>query len=312
MFKYQNGPVNVTIYEDGTKIREWDDAKYGITPKLEFPESFDCKITNKCSGVECIFCHENSTPNGSHGDLKKLNELLEKSNLPAGIEIAIGGGNPCEHPDLTWFLKESKKRGHIINMTMNYRHINSTGKFRYQVLYYLLTGLIKGLGISVRFDNINKFLEDTELQEASSNIVLHIIEGINQYSDISNILYNCNWKNPKVLILGYKCFGRALRCVEPKSSTEIWKNNIKEFVKTFKGVVSFDNLAIKRLDILNQFPKEIIDKNYMGEDGTHTMYIDMVSEKYAKQSTSTQRKSINNLNLREMYIDIFEHRNDWL
>ena len=47
---YKNGCVDVTIYDDGTKIREWDDEKYGIEPELEFPESCDVKITNFCEG----------------------------------------------------------------------------------------------------------------------------------------------------------------------------------------------------------------------------------------------------------------------
>lgn len=53
--KYDNGPVRVKIYDDGTKIREWDETKYGYAPKLEFPESFDCKITNVCN-MGCPFC----------------------------------------------------------------------------------------------------------------------------------------------------------------------------------------------------------------------------------------------------------------
>ena len=66
--KYQNGPVTVEIYDDGTKIREWDDEKYGIEPELEFAESLDVKITNYCD-MNCAFCFPDksvkvSTPSG--------------------------------------------------------------------------------------------------------------------------------------------------------------------------------------------------------------------------------------------------------
>ena len=49
-------------------------------------------------------CHEQSGPHGVHGDLN--NPLLD--TLHPYTELAIGGGNPLEHPDLIPFLQKMK------------------------------------------------------------------------------------------------------------------------------------------------------------------------------------------------------------
>lgn len=312
---YKNGCVDVTIYDDGTKIREWDDEKYGIEPELEFPESADIKVTNFCD-AGCFMCHEQSTTQGKHGNLEKLSDMIERSNLPEGIEFAIGGGNPLTTPGIEKFLETEKSRNHIINVTMNYNHISPNGKYRQQTIDYLKRGLIKGLGVSVMDYNLENFLNDKELQDVSSNIVIHIIEGINSFYSVKEKLFNYNWKHPKVLILGKKNFGRYGMLSEDKKAiddnqTAIWRENILDFLKEFNGVTSFDNLALERLDVLSKLPKEVVDTQYMGRDGNSTAYLDFVKEEYGRQSTSKDRKPIGNKTFREIYKDVYQHRKDW-
>src|ERR1035437_2383469 len=92
---YKNGNTIVTIFNDGTKIREYNDI-----PEIIHPESIDIKITNYCD-MGCFYCHESSTTNGVHADLDKLLKVINE--LPAGVELAIGGGNPLSHPNLVDF-----------------------------------------------------------------------------------------------------------------------------------------------------------------------------------------------------------------
>ncbi len=317
---YKNGCVDVTIYDDGTKIREWDDEKYGIEPELEFPESCDIKITNFCEGsfynhgtwTVCEFCHEGSSPSGKHGNLEKLSDMIERSNLPEGIEFAIGGGNPLTTPGIEKFLEIEKSRNHIINITMNYNHISPNGKYRQQTIDYLKRGLIKGLGVSVMDYNLENFLNDKKLQDVSSNIVIHIIEGINSFYNVKEKLFNCNWKHPKVLILGKKNFGRYGMLSEDKKAiddkqTNIWKENILDFLKKFNGVTSFDNLALERLDVLSKLPKEIVDTQYMGKDGVSgNGYLDIVNWRYGVSSTAVTRYDIENKTFREIYKHLYQ------
>ena len=112
---YQNGNYTVSIFDDGTKIREND---------LDFfepntVESMDIKITNKCD-MGCPMCHEDSQKDGKHGDIWSPC-FLDK--LHPYTELAIGGGNPLEHPDLLPFLIKCKEHKFIPSMTVNQVHL---------------------------------------------------------------------------------------------------------------------------------------------------------------------------------------------
>lgn len=284
--QYQNGNTNVKIYEDGTKIREYE----GI-PKTFFPESLDVKITDYCD-LGCRFCHESSTVKGQHADLEKLKAVLV--SLPAGVELAIGGGNPLDHPHLLDFLLWCKNRGLICNMTINQRHIKRYYNF---IKDLIEDDLIKGVGISINGDKFDRILE---LKKITNNIVYHVIAGVHDISILDKLieLGNC-----KVLILGYKTFGRGTNYYsqEVEDSITQWKDNLYKYLG--KCLISFDNLALEQLNVINLIPKAIWDRHYMGDDFTFTMYADAVKQEYAPTSRSSDRISFNEMSLFEYFIN---------
>lgn len=318
--KYQNGPVTVEIYDNGTKIREWDDEKYGIEPELEFAESLDIKCTNFCD-MNCAWCHEKSSTSGKHGNLTKFMDIIEKSNLPKGVEMAIGGGNPLDHPDITTFLNYCKEKGLIINMTVNLNHLCKEN-YQTQMIQYIKQQLVRGVGISITNNTfVNKEALDTltVFSKLSNNIVLHVIEGINDYRVFDNRLFdwvNKNHISPKVLILGKKDFGRYANFSKEQQEidnrkTIEWEKNICRFIRRVSkvnGVVSFDNLAIERLKLLSKLPEKVVSQNYMGADGKVTGYCDLVEWKFAVRSTSplNERVDMSNKTLREIYKEIYK------
>lgn len=86
----------------GTLIRETKDDEF----KPAFASNMDIKICNRCD-MGCKFCHEGSTPDGKLGDI--LNEKFVDTLHPYQ-EVALGGGNVLEHPDLIPFLQKLKER----------------------------------------------------------------------------------------------------------------------------------------------------------------------------------------------------------
>ena len=281
--KYQNGNYVVKIYEDGTKIRFTLDDDF----KSRFPESIDIKITNFCDN-NCLMCHENSSTNGKHADIN--HPFLD--TLVKGTELAIGGGNPLSHPQLIEFLTKMKKQGVICNMTVNQNHLIKS----YNLVQKLIDDkLIYGVGISLLNDsNLDDILS---FVSKNSNCVIHTIAGITK-KELLERLYD---KNLKILILGYKEFGRGKTYYNStiKNNINYYKDNILEIGKHFL-VVSFDNLAIMQLELKNKLDPQTFDQYYMGDDGMFTMYIDLVNEEFAKSSTSTVRyKLLDNI------IDIF-------
>lgn len=110
--------------------------------------------------------------------------------------------------------------------------------------------------------------------------------------------------NIKVLILGYKKFRRGINNYEINSNKiENLKSdmydNLAEIIQHFK-VVSFDNLAIKQLEVERLMSTDEWNEFYMGDDGKFTMYVDLVKKQFARSSISEKRYSITN-NIKDMF-----------
>ena len=276
---YQNGNYDVKIYSDGTKVRTTEDDEF----IAQFPENIDCKITNKCD-MGCAFCHENSVVDGLHGNIN--HPIL--STLHPGQEIAIGGGNIFEHPDFEEFLIRLKDLGVISNITVNQHHIEIEENLN-KVRQWQKEKLVYGVGISYNgsVDYLKKVIKSLYIPE---NAVIHTIAGIHNLEPLVS-------KELKVLILGYKsirrgkdfinCHGTTIR----KKIAEL-EAKIPEYLESFK-VLSFDNLALEQLNIKKYVSPEDWKAHYMGDDGSFTMYIDLVKEEFAKNSTSVNRYNLN-------------------
>lgn len=265
---YLNGNYVVRLYEDGTKIKDTKDDKFVAS----FPDSMDVKITNYCD-LNCPMCHEMSNTLGKEGDLNS--EFF--SSLKKGVELAIGGGNPLSHKDLMPFLKRMKDKGIICNLTINEKHLLKNKEL---INNLIKDKLIYGLGIS-----LNEINEETiEFAKVNKNTVFHIINGI--FSDFDKIAN----KGLKILILGYKKFGRGktyFNEVVEKRMKET-KDLLPSLLNKFK-CISFDNLALDQLDVKNLISEKEWESMYMGDDGEASMYIDLVESKFARSSTSELR-----------------------
>ena len=288
---YKNGNYNVHIFEDGTKVRE---NKLDFF-KPEFPESFDLKITNKCDRG-CLYCHENSIVNGKHGDILNLPFI---DSMHPYTEIAIGGGNPLEHPDLYKFLELCKEKQFIPSMTVNQVHFM---KYKEYLKALCDEKLIYGLGISLTNVHERDFIKSVK---EFPNAVIHVINGIVSIDELEHLSKN----NLKILILGYKMFRRGESYYKHFNTdtidNDINKKKVELYVKLpeiihegWFRVVSFDNLAIKQLNPQRIMSKEAWDEMYMGDDGidgemtSASMYVDMVKREFARNSCSTNRYPI--------------------
>lgn len=268
---YMNGNFRTIILNDGTKIRETEEDNF--VPM--FAENIDVKICNKCS-AGCKFCHEGSTPDGKLGDI--MNEKFIETLHPYQ-EIAIGGGNILEHPDLVPFLYKLKERKVIANATVNQIHFEQN-----QEIIKELTSkkLIYGLGVSL-VNPTHRFIETIKNYP---NAVIHVINGVVRENQL-RVLEN---HELKLLILGYKHLRRGNEYfVDKQKEIEINQSFLYEYlpemVAKFK-VVSFDNLAVEQLNCRRMMSQEEWDEFYMGDDSEFTYYIDMVERKFAKSSTA--------------------------
>jgi hypothetical protein len=281
---YTNGNTRVTIYADGTKVREYSDS-----PVVMFPESMDVKITDYCD-MGCAYCHENSTMHGAHADIDVLLDII--GELPSGVEIAIGGGNPLAHPRLILFLKRLKEMGIISNITINQSHI---ADYWEDIVRLVTENLVKGMGISITD------VESGDIPlvlSISDNVVFHVIAGV---ADVTVLDVLSRYPQSKVLILGYKAFGRGIgyhSAVVDKNIKE-WRISLREYIG--RCVMAFDNLAIKQLNVRALFTDEGWKRFYMGDDFSFTMYLDAVRQEYAPTSCSEDRTPFSEMSLLQYF-----------
>ena len=272
--QYINGNYKVTIFSDGTKIRETEQDDF--VPS--FAENCDVKITDYCDG-ECPWCYEGCSTKGKHADL-----LSQKwvDTLHPFTELALNG-NDLSHPQFLQFLHKLKEKNIITNLTVSQKHFMKNLDKLHKMVD---EKLIYGLGISL-LSPTDEFIK--EVREFP-NAVVHVINGILTSQDIYSLMY----KRIKILILGYKELNRGSNyLVENSKAIEhnqyVLKSLLPLLIKRRAfTAISFDNLAIEQLNVRTLMSKKDWEEFYMGDDGNFTFYIDMVNKTFSKNSISPQ------------------------
>lgn len=280
--RYKNGNYDVLIdLDSGTKIRKNDLDFF----EADTVESMDIKITNRCD-MGCPMCHENSTIDGKHGDILSPSFL---DSLHPYTELAIGGGNPLEHPDIEEFLERCKERKLLCNITVSQKHFIENYD---RIKNWADNKMVYGVGISFNRASNNLI----ELMQTIPNSVIHVIAGLVDMKQLRFLSYN----NLKILILGYKQVRRGKNLYSVAGDTIDYEiENLKKFIphiikKKWFSVVSFDNLAIKQLGIKDILTEDQWNEFYMGDDGqdgkqtSASMFVDMVERKFAKNSCAPE------------------------
>lgn len=249
------------------------------------------------NGIVVSNCHEASTPNGKHGDI--MNAKFIETLLPY-TELAIGGGNPLEHPDLEMFLRKCKSLKLIPSMTVHQDDFMNNLEFLRMLRD---EELIWGIGVSVSYvtDELIEALHEFP------NAVCHIIAGIATEAVINKLAHN----DLKVLILGYKVFRRGEALYERDSTNidfliQYMYDILPDMINNgWFNTVSFDNLAIEQLKPSRLLTKEQYDEFYMGDDGDFTLYVDLVNNEFAVSSTATERFPVTD-NIKDMFDKVRE------
>ena len=203
-----------------------------------------------------------------------------------------GGGNTLSHPDLIPFLVALKNHGLVANMTINQKHIKPYAKLIERLIN---EKLIVGVGIS--YSQSRYLIDIAPLFKLTDNIVFHVIMGVNNVNELSELNTFCKENNSKckVLVLGYKQYGFGINYYVKNKTIEDnkyeWYTQIAKYFKDENITVSFDNKAIEQLKLRRFFTNEAWDRFFQSEDFVLSMYIDAVNQEYAPSSTSSNRVS---------------------
>ena len=177
-------------------------------PFAPVPELADISISNRCS-KGCSFCYKDSTPEGHVMTYDEYSQVLDSLCSPdygTVFQVAIGGGEPLEHPDFFKIVDETAKRGIVLNFTTN-------GRLLTPEVYAKIKGKIGAMAISA------SSIEEVELAKPllkgsdGIKVNIHYILSMDSLSEAVGLVkgeYNDILKEINaVVFLTYKPAGRG-------------------------------------------------------------------------------------------------------
>lgn len=180
----------IGLYANGKTIRFQIEDEKPITD-LIYPEFYDIKITSKCSGG-CDFCYMNSTDKSSHvlDAVEKIESFFGPMTMnQRPFQIAIGGGEPTEHPYFVEILEKldslSITPNYTTNGTIICDHNENTDKIIEATQKYC-----GGVAVSCHPHLRDKWeiainnLKDISGIKLSFHHIIYDIESVNRFVDI--------------------------------------------------------------------------------------------------------------------------------
>ena len=108
VFSHKTG-FFVRLEEDGYEEPFWSE---------DGPELLDLSITSYCERC-CDFCYRSANPSGTHMPLRDIATIVKQAKDVGVLQIALGGGNPNQHPQFVDVLRIIRENGIIPSFTSN-------------------------------------------------------------------------------------------------------------------------------------------------------------------------------------------------
>lgn len=265
-------------YNSGKKIRlSFHDGKNTLA---SFPELVDVKITNRCSH-DCAFCYQNSSKNGLHcsvDDIIRLKYLLEEMEV---FEISLGGGEPLQHPKFDYIINVLTNGNFAVNFTTKEKGWLNNTKLTNNILRK-----IKGIAFSINdSDDVRDLGYMLKNYEYDTEITINVIDKLYSKYDFLNICKECARNNFRLMILGYKEYGRGKE-YDRLYDDYHWYDVLKD--ELYFGSVGVDTLIVQQ-DYNALHELGVDDVLFTKNEGFHSCYIDLI-DKYIAPSSFTDEK----------------------
>jgi radical SAM protein with 4Fe4S-binding SPASM domain len=186
----------------------WGESIKDDPIRAPFPELVDISISNHCSNG-CNFCYRESASNHtfmSLADYKFIIKSLVDPKWGTVFQVALGGGEPLEHPKFIEILEITKQNKIVPNFTTNGFHLT-------KAIVNQIKPLIGTLALS--FSDINNISSSNAYHLLNEGIKPNIHFILNKHSikqgiEILEGMYNSLLKDfNSIIFLTYKPAGRA-------------------------------------------------------------------------------------------------------
>lgn len=214
--------------------------------KQSGPELLDVSITNYCE-KGCDFCYRRSNPSGKSISIDLYKKILQEAKQSCVTQIALGGGNPNQHPYFINILKMTREQGIIPTYTTN-------GQGMTDEIYVASSKYAGAVAVS--------WYEP--YQDA-----LNVIDKCNHYNITVNLHYVLNAKNisnaqkllqssytnkvNSIIFLNYKPVGSSKRQI--LQYNQELKNFLENAINNKSCKIGFDSCMISHLaqhkDLIN-------------------------------------------------------------
>lgn len=186
----------------GAKIRfSFDDLDRRIE-KASAPELIDLRITNYCT-MGCPYCYMDSGLNGKHAE--NITDIVYPLADLGVFEVAIGGGEPTEHPKFAELVGSLHRHGIVPNFSTrnhNWFHVPANRELLQKV------GKV-GFSVSNSRETRN-FCEDVvDRYDLHHKIAFHVVDETMRRYDLQSLLSLACDRSIDVTILGFKEVGRG-------------------------------------------------------------------------------------------------------
>ena len=251
------------------------------------PQLIDLSISDYCT-INCQYCYKGSTKNGSHMKSDEVYRIVRDIAKAKVFEVAIGGGEPTQCPELVPMLDGLKREGITVNFTTksiewleNEHDANEIlpliGAFAYSATD------TKPLDRILTIFNYRGY--DTK------KFTVQVIPATMRKYQLKTILEWCAEHNIRITLLGFKDTGRGgeyknIRLTDKydKFDEDMWMELIKELhSEKVYPIIAIDTTLAARYD--DKLHEENIAKYlYHKEEGKYSAYLDAVSMKFGPSS----------------------------
>ncbi|MDR1541270.1 MAG: radical SAM protein [Clostridiales bacterium] len=239
--------------------------------RAPWPELADISISNHCT-KGCGFCYRGSGDNGSFMPLESYESVLDALTSPvygSVFQVALGGGEPLEHPAFLDILKATAERGIAANFTTN-------GELVDRSLAAALDGLVGAAAISTNWMSGYDPRKAVVLADSGIKVNLHFVLSKESLQDAIGLLegkFNRLLEGVNgVVFLTYKPKGRALA----QSCLSMNDSRFKEFISKIslnscRAKIGFDACFVPLLLRYTSVDADYVDSC---ECGFFSIYID--------------------------------------